>query len=608
MGNNIVLSPGVRQNLLSLQNTASLAAITQNRLATGKKVNTALDNPLNFFTSQSLQDRAGDLNTLLDSIGQAQQTLKAADHGITSLSTLVQSAKAITTQALQTTKGAVNYSHIIGTASLPPDTTRVAATADVSTAGAASTQSTFTLTANGISSLLNTETVAITLNGVTHTFAKAAANNAAAGQFTDQAGLVAAINHANGFGGLPGGVAVAANSAVPGGVTVTSLDLTHDFTHLVTAGAFTASDAVDTAHALGDALTISDGTHTQNFYRVAGNQLAANNTYTDATSLQAAIAGSTLTTVGPVASAINGTGVNVTRADGGTLTFSGGTAVAAGYATLASGTSYTGNYNATFAALSGTLTIQVGANAVHTIQFGTGNGQVGTRAGLNAALAGFNDVTGSINSTGKVDLVPSSTDDIAIGGTAGPLTALGLNSGITTPTATVITPNATRVGLQSDFNNLLIQIDQLSRDASYKGINLISGDNLKVMFNPDGSSSLTIAGVKFDSAGLGLSTIAGAGFQDNKVISDTLTKIDAALTALRTQASKFGTNLTTVETRQDFTKNLIITLQTGADNLVLADTNEEGANLLALQTRQQLSTTALSLANQASQAVLRLFG
>ena len=81
MGNNIVLSPGVRQNLLSLQNTASLAAITQNRLATGKKVNTALDNPLNFFTSQSLQDRAGDLNTLLDSIGQAQQTLKAADAG-----------------------------------------------------------------------------------------------------------------------------------------------------------------------------------------------------------------------------------------------------------------------------------------------------------------------------------------------------------------------------------------------------------------------------------------------------------------------------------------------------------------------------------------------
>ena len=77
---------------------------------------------------------------------------------------------------------------------------------------------------------------------------------------------------------------------------------------------------------------------------------------------------------------------------------------------------------------------------------------------------------------------------------------------------------------------------------------------------------------------------------------------------MRTQASKFGSNLTTVQTRQDFTKNMITTLQTGADNLVLADTNEEGANLLALQTRQQLSTTALSLSAQADQAVLRLFG
>ena len=77
---------------------------------------------------------------------------------------------------------------------------------------------------------------------------------------------------------------------------------------------------------------------------------------------------------------------------------------------------------------------------------------------------------------------------------------------------------------------------------------------------------------------------------------------------MRTQASAFGANLTTVQNRQDFTKNLINTLQTGADNLVLADTNEEGANMLALQTRQQLSTTALSLSAQADQAVLRLFG
>src|SRR4029079_12464021 len=97
----IVLSPGVRQNLLSLQHTADLLSVTQNRLATGKKVNSALDSPTNFFTSQSLGSRATDLNALLDSIGQAQKTLEAADNGLTALTKLVQSAKSTALQARQ---------------------------------------------------------------------------------------------------------------------------------------------------------------------------------------------------------------------------------------------------------------------------------------------------------------------------------------------------------------------------------------------------------------------------------------------------------------------------------------------------------------------------
>jgi flagellin len=103
-------------------------------------------------------------------------------------------------------------------------------------------------------------------------------------------------------------------------------------------------------------------------------------------------------------------------------------------------------------------------------------------------------------------------------------------------------------------------------------------------------------------------SVSGTTFQSDAQIDLTITAIDGALSSLRTQASKFGSSLTTVQTRQDFTKNLINTLQTGADALVLADSNEEGANLLALQTRQQLSSTALSLSAQADQAVLRLFG
>src|SRR6187549_2902309 len=101
----IVLSASVRQNLLSLQSTADLLATTQNRLATGKKVNTALDNPTNYFTAASLDNRASDINNLLDGIGNGVQVLQAANTGISSLQKLVDSAKSVGNQVLQATVG-----------------------------------------------------------------------------------------------------------------------------------------------------------------------------------------------------------------------------------------------------------------------------------------------------------------------------------------------------------------------------------------------------------------------------------------------------------------------------------------------------------------------
>ena len=111
----IVLSSSVRQNLLSLQSTADLLATTQNRLATGKKVNTALDNPTNFFTAQSLDSRAGDINNLLDGIGNGVQVLQAANTGITSLQKLVDTAKSIANQALQSAVGYSTKSNVSAT-------------------------------------------------------------------------------------------------------------------------------------------------------------------------------------------------------------------------------------------------------------------------------------------------------------------------------------------------------------------------------------------------------------------------------------------------------------------------------------------------------------
>ena len=194
-----------------------------------------------------------------------------------------------------------------------------------------------------------------------------------------------------------------------------------------------------------------------------------------------------------------------------------------------------------------------------------------------------------------------------IGGTPQAAALFGVTLGTYIPTATVVTPSSTRTTLQTNFNALLTQIDQLAGDASYSGVNLLKGDNLTVNFNENNTSSLQIQGVTFNSAGLGLSAISGTGFQANANINNTITALNTALTTIQAQTETFGTNASTISVRQDFTKNLINTLQTGSDNLVLADQNQESANLLTLQTRQQLSISALSISNQASQAVLKLF-
>jgi flagellin-like hook-associated protein FlgL len=202
------------------------------------------------------------------------------------------------------------------------------------------------------------------------------------------------------------------------------------------------------------------------------------------------------------------------------------------------------------------------------------------------------------------------------------LTALGLTSTSTTDassdggtdTATVHADatgtgaSTVRADLATQFNDILTQIDKLAADSGYNGVNLLGGSNetLKLTFNEDGSSSITVKGVDFSSTGLGVSAVTG-DFADDDDVQNSLDQLSDALSTLRTQSSKFGSNLSVIQTRQDFTKSMINTLQTGAANLTLADTNEEAANLLALQTRQQLSSTALSLASQADQQVLRLF-
>ena len=407
----IVLSASVRQNLLSLQSTADLLATTQNRLSTGKKVNTALDNPTNYFTAQGLDNRASDISNLLDGIGNGVQVLQAANTGITSLQKLVDTAKSIANQVLQAPTG---YSVKASATSLAP----------------------------------------------------------------------------TGAGALS--------------VAGTAADLTNAGTNSLATKTFIFTPAA------GAATTITLGTGAGNV-----NSIAAFNT-----ALSAA-----------------GLGLTASLASDGSITLT------------------SSNDNA-----SQILT-------------------TGTTAAANTIAISGTDTAALVTPTG---------------GVAGQPLADAASQTI-------------RANLVSQYNNVIQQITTTSQDASFNGINLLNGDDLKLTFNETGKSTLNIAGVTFDAAGLGLASLtAGTDFLDSASANATIAKISSASDALRTEASTLGSNLSIVQIRQDFSKNLINVLQTGSANLTLADTNEEAANSQALATRQSIAVSALALANQSQQSVLQL--
>jgi len=169
--------------------------------------------------------------------------------------------------------------------------------------------------------------------------------------------------------------------------------------------------------------------------------------------------------------------------------------------------------------------------------------------------------------------------------------------------------------LEAQYSALRTQIDDLADNASYRGTNLLSSDSLVVHFDETGDHSITLTGFDGSSTGLGITDVAANAWTDavdpdvpNTVaINADIALLDAARDTLRDQAETFSNNMATITIRQDFTTNMINTLKDGAANLTEADMNEEGANMLMLQTRQALGTTSLSLASQAAQSVLRLF-
>jgi flagellin len=517
----IVLSASVRQNLLSLQSTASLLATTQNDLATGNKVNSALDNPTNFFTAQGLNNRASDISNLLDGIGNGVQVLQAANTGITSLQSLVASAQSIANQVLQSPVGYSTKSNVTSAA----------------------------ITGANANNLLGASTNA-TVTGT-------------------------AVNNDN---TTP--AAISGTTLLSGTSSSTSNDLTSAIT-------------------TGDTLTV-DGT---TFTFVAGTTSSGTNIGV----------GDTVAHLLSAIDTVTGTSV-ASSVSGGKITLSTGTTqnlVLAGSALTKLGlTAATTSIGAP--ALSGeTLTIgATGGGTATNITFGTGNGQVSTLNQLNTALAANNLQATIDSSTGKINITTSNdAASSTIGTVGGTSTASGQAFNGLTPAAPVTDPTsqAQRASLVAQYNNVLAQINTTAQDASFNGVNLLNGDTLKLTFNETGKSTLSITGVTFNQAGLGLSTLtASIDFLDNSSANKVLASLNAASTTLRSEASALGSNLSIVQIRQDFNKNLINVLQTGSSNLTLADTNEEAANSQALSTRQSIAVSALALANQSQASVLQL--
>ena len=169
-----------------------------------------------------------------------------------------------------------------------------------------------------------------------------------------------------------------------------------------------------------------------------------------------------------------------------------------------------------------------------------------------------------------------------------------------------------RSAYTTTFNELLSQISQLASDSGYRGTNFLTAGSTTVEFGQNtNSATLQISGFNATATGLTIQSSVATSWSDatngTAAINSSSGQLESALNVLRAQSSKLSSNLSVVTTRQDFTSSMINTLQTGADNLTLADMNEEGANMLMLQTRQNLGVTSLSMASQAAQAVMRLF-
>ncbi len=527
MSSDIVLSSASRTTVLSLQRTERQLDVTTLRLATGKKVNSALDNPQNFFASTALSEGASDYQRRLDGIGQNARTIQEALIGVDAISDLIDQGEAVVTEARENLLLGIDdpavYEEEINTSPPSLSSQILAASPDVY----------FRLNDGG--------GIAVdsgTGGGVAATYANGAASGAPA-LYTN------------------------------GGTTSATFDGVNDRVRI------TDSPLINTGNYPARSMELvfnADDVMTRQILFEEGGPTNSLAIYI-----------------------FNGE-IHITGRDSGNW----GPTTPGGPTNIRAPINVGETYHVAFVFSQAQNRFEGYLNgaSINTAPVPVGN-QAFPSHGNNIGIGGmeqdawFDDILGNgsgFSFNGRIS-------DVAIYNSI-------LDDNVILAHAQSLNSTTSLRYFHRDFENILNQIDGITIDAHYRGTNLLRGETLTTIFNPNVTSLLETEGEDLSVKGLGIQRF---DFNDINDLDGILENLRAARTQVRNYATTLISDLNIIRTREIYTREITNTLDSGANDLTIADQNEEGANLLAAQTRQQLGVTALSLASASNQSVLNLF-
>lgn len=624
MANEVSLSSGMRSNLLQLQKVETQIGQKQNTLATGNKINTALDGPTSFFAAKSLNQRAGDLTSLKDSMGQSISTIQAADKGITAINDLIEQAKGLTTAAFASLD--MDEGSIATRASLAKQFDSIKSQID-KLAGDSGYAGKNLIGGNGLS--------------ISSTSASRTAVNSITG--VDNARVTNVVKADTYSINISGTGKIIGNAE-----DLTKTEEAHGLVGLEIKGNMSSTDgnfgdvSIEVAGAKGRlrTFTVTDGNESRTTTYFDNTQAASAKTTAAATSgapqtsevtFEGTIeAGDTFTVT------INNTkfSYEVTEDDITTANTSGGMNLSTRVATA--------------------LSDSIGARRTSDAAFGLQVADAEVSDG-KLLVTGTSDHTDrkepfTISATAENALTKRISETFASGATVSftvnrndldnaenygiGKSNIEKNIDITVEVSNLQGQTVTRSGNNErgdsklsngeasfgfDSGTVRINVDQkeiMQAASNQKSANLVTNqvsnantqNDVRVQFNEKNTNAINVTATNLTTSGQGMQ-IDGAqnGWMDRSDIESSVKQLDYATGHLRSASQQLSTNLNVITTRENFTKEFSDVLKDGAGKLTLADQNEEGASLLMLQTRQQLGTIALSLANQSQQSILRLF-